>query len=117
MNGVQFIVGIGLMALPSIAMANADKDAVKAVIKAVRASEDLTALYPDAIDSREIASLARVAKCSALNLMKQKSGYYTVVWDCGAKGALGMQVAVEGGIVTAISTMEVGMRPNNAGRP
>jgi hypothetical protein len=44
--------------------------------------------------------------------MKQKEGYYTVVWDCGSKGALGMEVVVTTGVVTSVSTMEIEKRAN-----
>ena len=92
--------------------ANPDKDAAKAVIAAVKQGADLMSKFLGAIDATQAASLQRVTKCSALNLMKQQGGYYTVVWDCGSKGALGMRVVVASGNVTSISTMEIGMRPN-----
>ena len=92
--------------------ANPDKDAAKAVIAAVKQGADLTLKFPGAIDATQAASLQRVTKCSALNLMKQQGGYYTVVWDCGSKGAVGMRVVVAAGKVTSISTMEIGMQPN-----
>ena len=106
------ITGIVLAASPAALAANPDKDAVKAVIKAVKQGEDLAAAFAGAIKPTEIASLQRVATCSARNLMKQAGGYDTVVWDCGSKGALGMRVVAAQGRVTSISTMEIGMRPN-----
>jgi hypothetical protein len=100
-------------AMPCAALAaTPDKEAVKAVIKAVKQGEDLATAYPGAISAMETASLQRVSKCSALNLMKQKGGYYTVVWDCGSKGALGMKVVVTKGQVASISTMPIGIQPN-----
>jgi hypothetical protein len=42
--------------------------------------------------------------------MKQPEGHYTVVWDCGSKGALGMEVEVNDKKVSSISTMEVERR-------
>jgi hypothetical protein len=89
-----------------------EKDAVKSVIKAVKAGSDLSAAFPGAITAAEVASLKRVVKCYPMNLMKQEGGYYTVVWDCGSSGALGMKVVVSGSTVASISTMEVGRRPN-----
>lgn len=106
------LAGLILAAVPAASFANPEKDAAKAVIEAVKQGDDLGAAFPGAITTNEIASLQRVTKCSALNLMKQKSGYYTVVWDCGSKGALGMRVTVIGGKVASISTMEIGMQPN-----
>lgn len=97
---------------PTALLAQSEKDAVKAVINAVKQGNDLGTIFPGAITAKEIASLKRVAKCAALNLMKQKAGDYTVVWDCGSKGALGMRVTVDQGKVTTISTMEVLVRPN-----
>lgn len=111
-RNVFVLAGLILATFPTALSANPEKDAVKAVIKAVKQGDDLGAAYPGVITTNEIASLQRVTKCSALNLMKQKAGYYTVVWDCGSKGALGMRVAVSDGKVAAISTMEIGMQPN-----
>ena len=107
-----FVIGAVLAIVPAAAEARSDKDAAKAVIKAVKQGIDLSTTFPGAISAKEIASLQRVARCSAVNLMKQDDGYYTAVWDCGSKGALGMEVRVSGGSVTSISTMEVGVRPN-----
>jgi hypothetical protein len=44
--------------------------------------------------------------------MKQEKGRYTMVWDCGSKGALGMEVKVTGDRVTSVSTMDLVSRPN-----
>jgi len=101
-----------LAALPVAASAGPQEEAVKAVVKAVKRGEDLTAAYPGAISEREMASLRRVSKCSAINLMKQEKGRYTVVWYCGRKGALGMEVRVAGSEVVSISTMETVSRPH-----
>lgn len=108
---VVAVLGIACSS-PSIA-ADADRDAAKSVIAAVKRNADLIAAFPGAISAPHAASLKRVAKCSAVNLMKQKAGYYTVVWDCRSKGALEMKIMVEAGRVTAISTMEIGMEPNS----
>jgi hypothetical protein len=105
------MAGALLAALPSVASANTEKDAVKAVIEAVSNGEDLNAAFPGAISAKEIASLRRVSKCTATNLMRQAKGRYTVVWVCGHDGALGMEVLVTGGRVASVSTMEVGRRP------
>jgi hypothetical protein len=94
------------------AAASPEKDAVKAVIKSIKHGDDLSALYPGAISPREEASFRRVAKCDAINLMKQPGGDFTVVWDCGSKGALGMRVVIQDGRVSSISTLDIGMRPN-----
>jgi hypothetical protein len=101
-----------LLACSTAAAASSEKNAVKAVMKAVKVGGDLVSTFPAAISSKEAASLQRVAKCSALNLMKQKGGHWTVVWDCGSKGALGMRVEVTGGQVTSISTMAIGSGPD-----
>ena len=105
-----------MAALSSPAVASPDRDSVKSVIKAVKKGEDLGAAFPGAISAREMASLQRVSRCRALNLMKQRGGHYTVVWDCGSKGALGLRVEVTDGKVTSISTMEIVLRPNTGDR-
>lgn len=107
-----FVAVLALASSSSSLAANPDKDAARAVIAAVKQGADLMSEFPGAIDATEVASLRRVTKCSALNLMKQQGGYYTVVWDCGPNGALGMKVVVAAGKVTSISTMEIEMRPN-----
>jgi len=103
-----------LVASASDAAASPERDAVKAVIDAVKQGEDLSIAFPGAISRQEMASLQRVEKCAALNLMKQKGGHYTVVWDCGSKGVLGMSVEVTDNKVTSVSTMEVEIRPNTS---
>ena len=112
MKAATLMVGFLAAALSSPASAGPQEQAVKAVIKAVKRGEDLNAAFPGAVSAREIASLRRVSKCAALNLMKQEKGRYTVVWDCGSKGALGMQVIVTDAKVTSVSTMELTSRPN-----
>jgi hypothetical protein len=112
MKSATIMVGILMAALPSAASANPEEDAVKTVIKAVTHGEDLNAAFPGAISPREIASLQRVSKCTARNLMKQQKGHYTVVWDCGSRGALGMEVVVTDARVTSVTTMEVVRRPD-----
>ena len=92
--------------------ANPEKDAVKSLIKAVKAGTDLTIAFPGAVSLRENASLRRVASCSATNLMKQRVGYYTVVWDCSSAGALAMKVLLKGGKIAAVTTEAVSMQPN-----
>lgn len=108
------IMAAGILAahLSSAASAAPQEEAVKAVVKAVKRGDDLGAAYPGAISAREIASLGRVSKCSATNLRKQEEGRYTVVWNCGSKGALGMEVRVLEARITSISTFEVVRRPN-----
>ena len=96
--------------------ANPDKDAVKALIKAVKLGTDLTVTFHGAVSPRENTSLQRVAKCSATNLMKQRNGYYTVVWDCGSKGALAMRVMLTDGKIMTVSTESLGMQPNVGSR-
>lgn len=71
------------------------------------ASATLNAAFPGAISEKEIASLQPVSKCTPDNLMKQAKGRYTVVWFCGKKAALGMEVLVTDDGVTSVSTMEV----------
>lgn len=112
MKSALFFAGLVIATFPTALLASPNKNAVKAVIKAVKQGDDLSVAFPTAITATEIASLKRVAKCSALNLMKQKGGYYTVVWDCGSKGALRMKVVVSQSSVTSISTAEVGMGSN-----
>lgn len=111
MKAATIMAGILSAALASAAWAGPQEAAVKAVVKAVKRGEDLGAAFPGAISERESASLRRVSKCAAINLMKQDKGRYTVVWNCGPKGALGMEVRVADGRVTSISTMEVMTRP------
>jgi hypothetical protein len=101
-----------LASFSAAAAAGPQEDAVKAVIKAVKSGEDLGAAFPGAISPSEVQSLRRVAKCAAANLMRQEKGRYTVVWNCGSKGALGMEVVLVGTKVTSVSTMEVFRRPN-----
>ncbi|MEO7826441.1 MAG: hypothetical protein ABIR60_04805, partial [Allosphingosinicella sp.] len=96
------------------ASAGPQEDAVKALIKAIRKGDDLNAAFAGAISAKEIASLKRVSKCAATNLMRQEKGRYTIVWNCGSKGALGMQVSVIGTKVASVSTMQVGARPDMA---
>jgi hypothetical protein len=108
----RIIAGALAASLFAPAQAGPPEDSVKAVIKAIKKGEDLEAAFPGAISAREIASLKRVSKCSATNLMKQEKGRYTVVWNCGSKGALGMEVKVTDARVTSVSTMEVTRRPN-----
>ncbi len=101
-----------LASLPAEAAAASDKQAVRLFVKAVKQGQDLNAGFPGAVSPSEIASLSRVAKCDPLNLMKQEGGYYTLVWDCGSKGGLGMQVLLQGSRITNVSTFEVERRPN-----
>ena len=111
------ITVVALLAISSpVAAANFEKDAVKALIKSVKQGDDLTIAYPSAVSARENASLKRVAKCSATNSMKQKGGYYTVVWDCGSKGALAMTVMLEDGKISRVSTESVIRQPNVGSR-
>ena len=106
------LAGLFLAASPTALAAKSDKIAVRELISAIKRGEDLSAAYPSALSEREIASLRRVAKCQATNLMKQESGRFTVVWVCGLKGALGMEVLVRDGKVTSVSTFEVERRAN-----
>jgi len=103
------------VSMPAVA-ANPEKDAVKALINSVKQGDDLTVFFPGAVSAKENASLQRVAKCSATNLMKQKGGYYTVVWDCGSKGALGMKVVLQDGKIGTVSTESLSMQPNVGSR-
>ncbi|MBV8687120.1 MAG: hypothetical protein JOZ90_01120 [Alphaproteobacteria bacterium] len=111
MRNAIMMAGAVLLAAPSAASANAEADAVKAVVKAVAHGEDMAAAFPGAVTPREAASLRRLAKCAAHNLMRQAKGRYTVVWVCGHAGALGMEVVVTDGRVSSVSTMEVVARP------
>lgn len=112
MKAAVMMAGIILAILPSASSANPQEDAVKAVIKAIAQGEDLNAAFPGAIKADEIATLHRLARCTAHNLMKQAKGDYTVVWACGGKVALGMEVLLTGDRVASVSTMEVVRRPN-----
>ena len=112
MKAAALMAGLMAAALSSPASAGPQEEAVKAVIKAVKRGEDLGAAFPGAISAREVASLRRVSKCAATHLMKQERGRYTLVWNCGSKGALGMEVMVTDARVTSISTFEVVRRPN-----
>ncbi|HET9640858.1 MAG TPA: hypothetical protein VFP12_16815 [Allosphingosinicella sp.] len=105
------MAGLLFSALASAASGAPQEDAVKAVVKAVQRGDDLGIAFPGAISAREVESLRRVSKCTALNLMKQEKGRYTVVWHCGSKGALGMEVRVSDSRITSISTMEVTAHP------
>ena len=105
------IAGVFFATVPSMSAANAQEDVVKGVIKAVKQGEDLNAAYPGAVSANDIASLQRVAKCRAQNLMRQAKGRYTVVWFCGSKAALGMEILVTGKQVVSVTTMEVFRRP------
>ncbi|HYJ83317.1 MAG TPA: hypothetical protein VEW26_10810 [Allosphingosinicella sp.] len=111
MKAATIGAAILLTALPSAAAAGPQEDAVKAVIKAVKSGEDLSAAFPGAISQKEVESLRRVSKCAAVNLMRQAKGRYTVIWNCGSKGALGMEVMLVGANVTSVTTMEVFRRP------
>lgn len=112
MKAAAVTASVLLAVLPWAASAGPQEEAVKAVVKAVKRGEDLGAAFPGALSERDIASLRRVSGCSAINLMKQEKGRYTLIWNCGRKGALGMEVRVADAKVTSISTMEVVARPN-----
>ena len=101
---------LSLTMVPAVASANPDTDTAKAFIKSVKHGDDLVARYPGVVSEREAASLARVQKCDAVNLMKQPSGDYTVVWQCGG-AALGMRLTVGGGKLAHVETFEVVARP------
>jgi len=107
---IPMAVALTALAFPASAETGA-KDAVKAVVKAVKQGDDLNAAFPGAVSAREAASLRRVSRCSAQNLMKQAEGRYTVVWVCGNGGALGMEVLLTGERVTSVKTMELVSRP------
>lgn len=112
MKAATIMAGILATALSSPASAGPQEGAVKGVVKAVKRGDDLGAAFPGAVSAREVASLRRVSKCSATNLMRQEQGRYTVVWNCGSKGALGMEVRVGDAGISSISTFEVVRRPN-----
>ena len=103
-----------LLPSPSSAKANPQEEAVKAVVAAIANGEDMIARFPGAISPKEIPTLQGLAKCTAHNLMRQKKGYYTIVWVCGAQ-MLGMEILLTDGRVTSISTMEVYRRPKYGG--
>lgn len=113
---ISTLAGMALAMVPMAAPASPEKDAVKDLIKAVKQGSDLSAAYPGAVSSRENASLQRVAKCSATNLMKQQGGYYTVVWDCGSNGALAMKVVLKDGKIGMVTTEGLSMQPNVGSR-
>ena len=102
---------LGLALVPAAAWASPDTDAAKAFIKAVKHGDNLISGYPGVVSEREAASLDRVRECDAVNLMKQASGEYTVVWECGG-GALGMRMTVSDGKLAHVETFEVAARPN-----
>ncbi len=112
MKIVTLMTAMMLASIPAEAAAASDKHAVRLFIKAVKQGQDLNAGFPGAVSPSEIASLRRVAECNALTLMKQEGGYFTVVWDCGSKGGLGMQVILEDSRIANVSTFEVERRPN-----
>jgi len=112
MKAATVIAGILTAALSSSASAGPQEDLVKAVVEAVKSGADLAAAFPGAVSDREIASLRRVSKCSARKPMKQEPGRYTILWNCGSKGMLGMEVRLVEARIASISTFEVVMRPN-----
>lgn len=101
---------LGFALVPATAWASPDTDAAKVFIKSVKQGDDLVSGYPAVVSEREAASLARVRKCDAVNLMKQPSGDYTVVWQCGG-AALGMRLTISGGKLAHVETFEVVARP------
>jgi hypothetical protein len=107
MKPAILIAAAVLAASPGAAFAGPQEDAIMSLIKAVKRGDDLSTAFPGAVSAAEIASLQRVARCDALNLMKQAKGRYTVVWDCGAKGAVGMKVLVSHNKVTSVSTAQL----------
>ncbi|HEY1607255.1 MAG TPA: hypothetical protein VGF77_16830 [Allosphingosinicella sp.] len=111
MKAAVTMAGIILAALPSASSANPQEDAVRAVIRAITHGEDLNAAFPGTISAKDIAALPHLSKCTAHNLIEQRKGDYTVVWACGSKIALGMEILVTDNKVTSISTMEVFRRP------
>jgi hypothetical protein len=111
MKAAVILAGIAFAVLPAAASANAQEDAVKAVIEAITHGEDLPAAFPGAIGAKELSTLQRLSKCTAHNLMRQKKGDYTIVWACGEQ-LLGMEVLLTDAKVTSISTMAVFRRPD-----
>jgi len=105
---------LGFALVPAMACASPDSDAAKAFIKSVKHGDDLAAGYPGVVSEREAASLARIRKCAAVNLMKQPSGDYTIVWDCGGGGALGMRMWISDGKLARVETFEVVARPTTS---
>lgn len=103
--------GVFLAALPAMSAATPQELAVNGVIKAIKQGVDLNAAYPGAVSGKDVEILQRLSKCTAHNLMRQAKGRYTVVWSCGKKVALGMEVLVTDKRVTSVSTMEVFRRP------
>lgn len=105
------IAGVLLAALPAMAAAAPQESAVKGVIRAIKQGADLNAAYPGAVRGKDLELLQRLSQCTAHNLMRQAKGRYTVVWSCGKKVTLGMEVLVTGKQVTSVTTMEVFRRP------
>ncbi len=112
MKTMTSIAGVLLIVSVPAAAANPEKDAVKTFIKSVKQGADLVAAYPGAVSAKESASLRRVASCTATNLMKQSGGYFTTVWNCGSKGALGMKVTLQDARISRVETFSLEARPN-----
>ncbi len=104
---------LGLALVPAMAWASPDTDAAKAFIKSVKHGDNLVSGYPGAVSQREATSLARVRKCDAMNLMKQPTGDYTIVWQCGGS-ALGMRMWISDGKLARVETFEVVARPTTS---
>ena len=105
------LAAVLLTASPAVSAASGQQDVVAGVVKAVKRGDDLNAAYPGAISGQDMAALQRLSKCTAHNLMRQAKGRYTVVWSCGKKVALGMEVLVADDRVTSITTIELVRRP------
>ena len=105
------VAGVFWAALPAMAAAAPPKDAVNGVIRAIKQGADLNAAYPGAVRGKDLELLQRLSQCTAHNLMRQAKGRYTVVWSCGKKVTLGMEVRVTGKQVTSVTTLEVFGRP------
>jgi hypothetical protein len=117
MKAALITSAIMLALLPSAALAKADlqEEAVKAVVEAITHGEDLNARFPGALSAKDLPTLQLLSKCKPFNLMRQKKGDYTVVWVCGSKTELGMEVLLTDDRVASISTMEVFRRPSFGG--
>jgi len=111
MKAAVMMAGIVLAVSPTASSANPQEDAVRAVVKAIVQGQDLNAAFPGAISAKELPTLQRLSKCTAHNLMRQAKGDYTLVWVCGPKTELGMEILLTDNRVTSVSTMEVFRAP------
>ena len=112
-RGLIFLI-VSLLSSP--VMAASDRTAVDAFSKAVKKGNDIQAQFPGLITSADAATLRSVAKCRSQSPFRQKKGRYSIVFDCGPRGAVFAIIAVSDGRLVSIETGQAVKMPDGAGR-